>query len=165
MNRRFLARSARLGRPRRRRGKLSLEFIFVLPILLIASIAVFQFGVAMVIRQAVVHSATVGAREAGKGADADELVEVVDTVIGVHGIFIGDHASLIFEDGLAPPEMRGTFPCGPPVGLPLDADQVRVTVCVDMAAKPFINPLRYYGIDFAGKHFQISSVVEKEGVN
>ncbi len=97
----------------RRRGKLTLEVLLILPILFLTTMAVFQFGIAMTIKQAVTHAATVAAREAGKHADADELVFVVDAILDNHRLGIGENATLILEDPVAvnPQEIRGSFPC------------------------------------------------------
>ncbi len=143
----------------------------MLPILLIASIATIQFGIAMVVSQAVSHAATVGAREAGKmanmgapGVDMDELEMIVSKVLATHGLIIGPDASVVLEDPTAPipVDQRGTLPCAPPSAPTVHPSEVRVTVCVDLSARPFLNCLTSFGIDFAGKRFSASSLVKKE---
>ena len=157
-------KSVKYRRGDRRRGVQTLEVIVVLPIVIITTFAVFQFGIAMVVEQAVTHAATVGAREAGKGADIDELVVVVEEVLFPHGITIGTDASVVLEDPMAPSpvEQRGTVTCDPPLAPTLGVDEVRVTVCVDLGASPFLNALTSYGINFAGKQFTVSSAVRKQ---
>ena len=54
---------------RRRRGVATLELILVTPILLIVLIFSVQVGIFSIYQATIVHSATVAAREAGKGAD------------------------------------------------------------------------------------------------
>lgn len=150
---------------RRRRGGLTLEFLLIFLILVVAVFASFQFGIAMVIRQAISHSATVAAREAGKFADADELVEVVNQILCVHQLAVGDDVSVILEDPEnldEPVAIRGNVACDPPPEPLLVEHAVRVTVCVRLDSAPFYNALSCYGIDFSGKHFQFSSVVLKE---
>lgn len=149
---------------RGRRGVSTIESILVLVILIIASMAAVQFGLALIVRQAITHAATVAAREAAKGADADELVEVVETVLAGHQITIGDHATLVFENGPDPldVEVRGTLPCQPPAAPTIDGDENRVTLCVSLGAPPFLNILKCYGIDFCGRHFESSSVATDE---
>jgi hypothetical protein len=151
-------------RSQRRRGRLTLEILLVLPILLLATFAIFQFGIALLIKQSVVHAATVAAREAGKAADADELVFVVDAILENHGLAIGEDASLVLEDpeSVTPVETRGDLPCSPPDNPALEDDEVRVTVCVSMGSPPFLNALKYYGADFSNRRISISSVVRKE---
>jgi hypothetical protein len=157
-------RPARTGRSARRDGLQTLELVLVLPILMLVSIALFQFAVLMLVEQAVTHAATAGAREAGKGADADELVDVVEAILAPHAIKIGPHASLTLEDPTASPpiDQRGSLACPPPSTPLLDSDEVRVTVCLDLTSKPLLNALKSYGIDLMGKRFRISSVVKKE---
>ncbi len=136
----------------------------VLPIVLGASLAAFEFGIAVLVEQAVTHAATVAAREAGKGADMDEVEDAVNTVLATHNIEIGDFASVVVEDLEAtnPVDQRGTLPCSPPSAPSIGLYDVRVTVCVDLAAKPFLNALRTYGLDFTGKQFTVSALVRKE---
>lgn len=150
---------------RRRRGALTIEFLLIFLILVLAVFASFQFGIAMVIRQAISHSATVAAREAGKFADADELVEVVNQILCVHQLTVGDDVTVILEDPQnvdEPIAIRGNVVCDPPAEPILIPNAVRVTVCVRIDSAPFYNALTCYGIDFTGKHFQFSSVVLKE---
>lgn len=150
---------------RRRRGGLTLEFLLIFLILVVAVFASFQFGIAMVIRQAISHSATVAAREAGKFADADELALVVNQILCVHQLAVGDDVTVILEDPEnldEPVAIRGNVPCDPPAEPLLIEHAVRVTVCVRIDSAPFYNALACYGVDFTGKHFQFSSVVLKE---
>lgn len=151
--------------PRRRQGSITLEVALILPILVLLTIATIQFAVFSTVEQAIVHAATVGAREAAKGASVDELVCVVETVLAPHGVVIGEHASVLLEDPAASPPsvQRGTPLCTPaasPAGP--GPGQVRVTVCVDMGYKPFLNALKYLSIDYTGKRFSISSLAKKE---
>ena len=141
-----------------------MELLFVLPVLLLTFLAAFQFGVTMLIEQAVTHAATVGAREAGKGGDIDDVVCVVETIMSVHDIRIGPCASVVLEDPTAatPVEQRGAFSCTPPASPALSENEVRVTVCVDLTKKPFLNALRPFGIAACGSRFVVSSVVKKE---
>lgn len=149
----------------RRRGVSTFESILVLVVLIIASFAAFQFGLALIVKQTVSHAATVAAREAAKGADADELICVVNRLFQEYRMQIGPDVSLILEDPAAviPIEERGNSAlCDPPATPLIDADEVRVTVCVSLTAGPFVNILKFYGIDFAGRTFEISSVATKE---
>ena len=145
-----------------RRGSTTFESILVLFILIIATLAALQFGLALVVKQAVSHAATVAAREAAKGADADELVEVVEKVLAGHQIEIGPDATLVRQHGGLPPEVRGSLDCAPLNEPPLDSDEVRVSLCVSLTAPPFLNILRNYGLDFTGRTFMTSSVATDE---
>lgn len=156
-------------RPTPRRGMQTLEVVLILPLLLLMSIAIFQFGIMMLVQQAVTHASTVAAREAGKGADIDELVEVINRVLSPHGIVIGTDASVRLEDSeiVIPVEdqQRGDLQCDSPSSPVLGPYEVRVTVCVDLTTKPMLNALRSYGVDFSCKRFQISSMVRKESID
>jgi hypothetical protein len=153
------------GRPprlARRRGAVTFESILVLFVLVMASLAAVQFGLALIVKQAVSHAATVAAREAAKGADADELVCVVERILAGHRIEIGDRATLVFEDAGLAPQTRGTLPCPPPEEPEIEGDEVRVTVCVSLDGPPFVNILSPYGVDFAGRTFAVSSLATRE---
>jgi hypothetical protein len=151
-----------------RRGATTLESIVVLVVLIVATLAAFQFGLALVVKQAVSHAATVAAREAGKGADIDELVGTVERVLAGHRIQIGQHAAIVLEVGPAGPagprlaQGRGELVCTPPEEPVLADDEVRVTLCVSLAAPPFLNALAPCGVDFSGRTFTSSSVATRE---
>ena len=147
---------------RRRRGAITLEAIFVVLILLIATLAVFQFGFAMVVRQTTAHAATVAAREAAKGAELAELGDIIEAVFLAHDIQVGDGASFVLERGALPPVTQGDVDCMPPSSPTVGTDEVRVTVCVAMDRSPFINPLGTLGASFTGKSFQATSLVKIE---
>ena len=153
-------------RAARRRGVSTFESILVLVVLIIASFAAFQFGLALIVKQTVSHAATVAAREAAKlsPATADELVCVVNRIFQEYRMQIGPDVSLVLEDPTAviPIDPRGGLPCVPPATPVLDNDEVRVTVCVSLTAGPFVNILKFYGIDYTGRTFEISSVATKE---
>lgn len=157
------------ARSERRRGMQTLEVVLILPLLLLMTIAIFQFGIMMLVQQAVTQASTVAAREAGKGADIDELVEVINRVLSPHGIVIGVDASVRLEDSeiVIPPadQQRGDLQCDSPSSPLLGPHEVRVTVCVDLTTKPMLNALRSYGVDFRCKRFQISSIVRKENID
>jgi Flp pilus assembly protein TadG len=142
---------------------LTLEVILVLPILLIVFLAALQFGILMVVQQAVAHAATVGAREAAKGADIDEVACVVNQMLSPHALTVPCNASVVLEDPAGTPtqQRRGSTTCNPPPGPTLDSDEVRVTVCVDATGRPFINPLRAFGVCCI-RQLKASSAVTKE---
>jgi hypothetical protein len=148
----------------RRRGVSTFESLLVLVVLIIASFAAFQFGLALIVKQTVSHAATVAAREAAKGATSDELICVVNRLFQEYRMEIGDDVSLVLEDPTAvdPIVEEGSLPCVPPATPILDLDEVRVTICVSLTAGPFVNILKFYGIDYTGRTFEISSVATKE---
>ena len=141
----------------------TLEVVLVLPILLILFLASLQFGIVMVVQQAVGHAATVGAREAGKGADVGEVACVVNQMLSPHALTVPYNASVVLEDPDETPNVQrtGTIVCDPPPGPSLAMDEVRVTVCVNATEKPFLNPLRHFGVCVI-RQLKASSVVNKE---
>ena len=147
-----------------RRGSLTLEAVLVLPILLLATLAVFQFGVLMLIEQTITHAVTVAAREAGKGADIDATALSVNAVLGLHGLSVGPGATLILEDSLSTPavQVRGTFPCPVPSTPSVPPGMLKATLCVDLTQKPFFNLLATCGLDFTGRKFTVSAMAHRE---
>jgi hypothetical protein len=146
-----------------RRGVYTIELIVVMIVLILATFVSFQFGIALIVKQAVAHASTVAAREAAKAnpADLEELEETIETVLAGHGITIGADASFVLENP-EPQLQQGSLPCAPPLAPLLSGDEVRVTLCVSLTAHPILNILEAYGIDFTGKTFSISSVATRE---
>ncbi len=151
----------------RRRGAVTLELILALPILVVLLIATFELTIVLLVKPAVTHAATVGAREAGKGADVDELAEVVQAVIGVNCITVSDApgsgTKIVLEDGTEETTQFGdpNMVCPTP-GNPLNSDEVRVTVCIEYEVTPICDALRDFGFSLAGRTFRASSLVKKE---
>lgn len=147
-----------------RRGVLTLEAVLVLSILIVVTVAVFQFAIVMLIEQGITHAVTVAAREAGKGADIDATVESVDAVLGIHGLRIGPGASLVLEDPLATPSVlvRGETACQPPSQPPIPSGYIRATLCVNLGQRPFLNALRTVCLDFSERTFTVSAVARRE---
>ncbi|NQU25765.1 MAG: pilus assembly protein [Candidatus Nealsonbacteria bacterium] len=148
----------------RRRGVQTLELVIALVVLIVLFVAGIQFGTTMIVEQAVTHAATVGAREAGKGAPIDELALVVERILAPHVVHVGSCASVVLEDpsAAAPVQQAGTLPCDPPSEPALESGEVRVTVAIDLSRRPFLNALAAFGISSRGKQFTVSSVVHRE---
>ncbi|NCC37422.1 MAG: hypothetical protein EOM24_36235 [Chloroflexia bacterium] len=157
---------------RNQRGVVTLELILVLPILLIVLVVSVQFGMIALYQAAVTHSATVAVREAGKGADFTKVVAAVQQVVGIHDIDISGSGTKVTLDGYIishgsepsdPPLVYGdpSLTCLPPTNAP-HLNEVRVTVCVDLAATRFCDALAAWGLSFADRMFRASSLVMKE---
>lgn len=162
---------------RNRRGVATLELILVLPILLIVLVVSVQFGMITLYQAAVAHSATVAAREAGKCADFDTVVNAVQHIVDVHGIEIsninGSGTKVTMDryggvdendDPLDPiVDYYGdlSLTCPPPANDP-QFGEIRVTVCVDLAATKFCDALAPWGLSFLGRTFRASSLVTGE---
>jgi hypothetical protein len=136
----------------------TLQLIIALPVLVIALLAALQFAVLELAHAAVTHAAAVAVREAGKGADADTLEQVVNAVLAPHQVTIGANASVVLEHFGMPPQQRGTLPCGPPPGPPIGPGEVRVTVCVDLTTFPLLVVPATFGLDFSGKRLEITAI-------
>lgn len=161
---------------RRRGGLVVLEFIVVMPILFLVTLAAFEFGILLLVHQAVTTAAIEGVREAAKvGATVADVENKVDRILGVHCVEVDDdaddlvNAQLIIqqEQGLVV-QLGDTTLCSPPPVTPSDFldGRVRVTVCVpvtDMAGcTPVPDWLSYVGLSWQGKVFMVSSLAELE---
>lgn len=154
---------------KRRRGSSTLEAIIVIPVLVIITVAAIEFGIVLVVEQAIAHAATVAAREAAKEAVlkspsdvADELVDVVNTMLAPHNLTVGASVAFALEVGESPTERRGALDCDPPATPMVAADEVRVTVCVRLDTAPFPNLLSGFGVDISNRCVRRSSLVKIE---
>ncbi len=152
---------------RRRRGVGTLELILTLPVIVVMLVALVEYTTLMILQSTVTHAATVGAREAGKIADIEEVVEAVQAVLGANCITLSDEpgsgTKVILEDVANLTTQFGdpNLDCQLPTN-PLASDEVRVTVCIEMHATPVCDALRAFGFSLVGKRFQVSSLVKKE---
>ncbi len=147
----------------RRRGAVVMESVIAITILLMLTLAVFEFGTTISIQNAIAHAAVKGAREAGKGADIDTVVTVVDNVLAPHDLTIGTGAGLLLEDpGALYQDTRGDLACDQPAAA-LNNGYVRVTVCISATNTPFLRVLEAFGMCcFVDRMFEFSAVVKKE---
>jgi hypothetical protein len=164
------------SRQQTRNASVTLEFILVLPLLVVILFAVAQFTVTLLIRQAVTHAAIVGAREAGKGEGIEEVARAVDGVLeGAHGIDVAtvtprtpplsasvldvadSGVQIVLEVGQPDAEGRHAAPyyfgdmnvtCIPPATPEIRFDEVRVTVCIDLGRHPMGNWLHRFSPDY-----------------
>ncbi len=176
-----------LARPRSpwkrtsRRGIEALELIIALPVLLIATIAIFQFGILAVVDQAVVVATTKAAREAGKDPNIsmDDLATIVNDVLVVHNIAIlsstmaggpSMSGNVILEVGGGSTTKLIPGNAGQPPATPsLQTDEVRVTVCVELRnppipgeTPPVPDALSSFGFTLNGRSLVHSTLVKKE---
>jgi Flp pilus assembly protein TadG len=150
-------------RTRRRRGAVVMESILVITILLMLTLAVIEFGVAVSVQNAISQATIKGAREAGKGADIDDVVSVVNNVLAPHNITIGNGAGLLLEDPAALfQDSRGDVTCQPPAAA-LNNGFVRLTVGVSATRAPLLRTLETFGMcSFVDRMFQFSAAVKRE---
>ncbi len=167
---------------RTRRGVSTLEMLLAFPVLLIASFAIFQFGVVMVVHQtaaeAVNEGARAAARESNPIAAREASVAAVNRVLAVHGLAVtpaaavaasgsGVHFALEYPTGAVVAVQEAgdsavtcSLPAVPML-TPLDRD-VRATLCVSLAKAPLLNLLPSFGFDAMGKQLHISAMAGKE---
>lgn len=148
----------------RRKGSLTLQIILMLPVLIITTIAIIQIGFVVTLRQAVHHAATVAAREAAKGADIQRVTSVVNSILAPHKLAVGDAVGVVLENPAAAgsPFREGASTCDAPATPTLTDQEIRVTLCVDLASYPVANTLHSFGVSGAGRVLRASSVARKE---
>ncbi len=91
---------------RSRRGVQVLEAILVIPLCLIVILAFFDFGILMTVHHAGLNVAVETARELSKVPqfdisdpnDLDEVSEVVNDILGIHGITLGEQGLLVIVE-------------------------------------------------------------------
>ncbi len=115
-----------------------------------------------------VHSATVAAREADKGADVDTVLDAIQQILSVHGIDMKrddaqepDDVQVVLDDGVSAPDEYGSLNCPLPTN-DVESGEVRATVCVDLSATRFRDALESWGVSFMGRMLKASSLVMKE---
>lgn len=161
-----------MNRARRssRRGVQILEAVLVIPILLIALAAFFQFGPMVTVQQAVTQASVETAREISKiyefdisdPVDQAEAVEVVNNILGVHGIQVGDPGLLVILedfDGVAclgDASLETTY-C-PASTTVTEMAEFKVTIILSLENAPVPNVLGAYCVDLSDRHYQVTSV-------
>jgi len=150
-----------------------LEGVLVLSPLLIVTLAILEFSIAMVVEQAIVSSASEGARAAAReSATATTIAQSVKKILDVHdvtfdptGTNLTDDVQVAIEDGSGSLGIAGTrgntsLTCSPTGGV-LAANQVRVTVCVVMtnaSDQPVPDWLDVFGFSTSGRQFEVSAI-------
>jgi Flp pilus assembly protein TadG len=140
-----------------------MESILAITVLLMLTLAIIEFGVVVSVQNAISQAAVKGARDAGKGADIDQVVNVVNNVLAPHDITIGDGAGLLLEDPAAMfQDSRGDVACQPPAAV-LNDGFVRLTVCVSATRAPLLRTLEAFGMcTFVDRMFQFTAAVKRE---
>jgi hypothetical protein len=149
----------------------TVELLLVLPILVIATIAIIEFGILLMFHQAVIDAATAGAREAGKGGNVNAVALKVNRFLSPFDVGIAgvgpSLGNIVLEDGLNPPVLYnpGGPACDPPPSPAVGANEVRVTVCLAIhspSGKPVPDWLSVFGFSLSGRKFEVSALVRKE---
>ncbi|MDB5386206.1 MAG: hypothetical protein JWM11_1852 [Planctomycetaceae bacterium] len=163
----------------KRRGLEYLELVLVFPILFMATIAIFQFGIMMLYHTAVTSAAVEGAREFAKpGATPNNVSIYIQNFLAIHRVSFntttttsgtGD-AYVRFElsdSSTTTTTERGNTDLavsavGPPT---FYANEARVTVCTKLVSakdRPVPNWLKYVGLDLSARQIRVSSSTLRE---
>jgi Flp pilus assembly protein TadG len=152
-------------RDSRRGGVITLEFLLVFPIVMIAFFALFEFGMLFVCLQTIETAAVEGAREKAKGRIDTQVISHIDEILALHNIaavnrrIVIENPPLVTMDTGATP----TVACTPQGDAPV-AGEVRVTIClfVSLNDAPVPDILANFGLSIADQKFEISALAESE---
>ena len=162
-----------------RRGMHTVELILALPVILIATLAVFQFGIIFLVLHSVTTAAILGAREGASGGSLTEVQTVVNHALSPYGVDIlvtSTDGNIRFEQPatatnatLNPAGMDCT-PIGPST---LNPGETRVTVCLKLIPDPPATSawgngqgipdwLATFGFGLGDRHFEVSALAYDE---
>lgn len=154
---------------REHRGLISLEMLFVVPVLLLLLLAAVVYGRVMTVRCAVTHAATVAAREAGKGGDVREIAGAVSRVLAPYGVAVtqrpGSGTKVVLQDGLGKvreygdPSMVYVKPRGIAAGEVLSTVWIRTTAKKVDGTTPLVPSFAGLGTVLHGGEICVSSLV------
>ncbi|QDU99215.1 TadE/TadG family type IV pilus assembly protein [Lignipirellula cremea] len=174
---------------RKRRGVQSLEALLVIPVLVIALMAMMQFTAISSVLQAVEGAADEAAREVAKAEvrggdfvlDAPAVAEdAVNRVLGVHGLNVlnsnGSGVRVFIEDadnddgdadGNTSLSIGDSLLTRVAPAMGVAASEVRITILVSLDPAggnndPIPNLLNYFGLSFQGKRYAITATALKE---
>ena len=155
-----------------RRGLLTLEMLFVLPFVLLLFVAALQYGRALVIHSAMTQAATVAAREAGKGADVEDIARAANCILASHGIEIngvaGSGLKIVLHDGCRSATQYGDPNWALPDSPSLRPEEVLATVCMKFNARHtdgsrvVANTFGLLGAAFQDDQFCVRCLVKKQ---
>lgn len=150
------------GRHRRknRRGIEILEFILVMPILILTLIAGIQFASVQIVDNTVQAAAQAAARIAARdNCSDDDVSTAVDQFLAVNGITLGPGVRLVLLDstGIVSDFGDGSLTSSHLSPLP-DPGMIRSVLIVETDSTPIPNLLANYCVDFSGKQYEACSV-------
>jgi Flp pilus assembly protein TadG len=131
--------------------------LLVFPILLIAALGAFQFAESIALKQAVVSAAEEGAREAAKGAEPEQVADVVQTMLGPYRLAVSPTSGVrvdVERGNQSPATTLGdsTLPApSPSLAGSLLANEFRVTVQASGAAVGIPDLLSGLGVSLADR--------------
>lgn len=160
-------RNSRYAAGERRRGSIVLEMLLAVPLLLIATLAVFEFGFLLLLHGAATTAAIEGVREAQQGASCNEVAATVQKLLAVHNLAVSSSGDVRVvcehrSGGSTQVRNRGntSIPCTPTgPSLSFNGEQ-RVTVCVRVSdgTAPVPDWLATFGFSLNGRTLQVSSL-------
>lgn len=155
-------RAIRFNR-RQRSGHLTAEALFVVPLLILISIAVVEFGMLLSLKQSVAHAAICGAREAAKGASLADVSNVAEQSLSGFQVTLSTNAGITVEDpDLSSVQEAGVLSCTLPTAA-LSGGKIRVTVCVESTGSPVSGLIAKFGAaDLINKTLTKSAVAQKQ---
>jgi Flp pilus assembly protein TadG len=155
-----------------RRAVLVLQLLVVLPLLLITTLACFEFGMVFMVDQALLTAATQGARIAAKGGGMTNVVAAVNQTLSVYGIQIqssSSDANIVLEKAGSSTVNYTSVSCTP-AGPTLQTTpaETRVTVCLAyraaasnsawLAGRSIPDWLQVYGFSWGSTQFRVSAL-------
>ncbi len=129
-----------------RRGSISLEFLFLLPIALVITLAMVEFCLILVARQQLTAASREGARVAAIGGDAQAVSDAVHAFLGTGTLAAADVQSVLTDPSGAP------LPSGALV-------QVTVTLPTSQAVPDLLAP---FGFSIATDVIVARTIMRKE---
>ena len=162
-------------RVRSRRGVQILESVLVLPILLIAFLAIFQFGPLMIMQASLTNAAEETARETSKiyefdindATDVNKSESVANTILGAaHGLSTASPGVLLILENIDGVACRGdaaleSLYCPAATSI-TDSLETRATLIVNISDAPVPQLLQTFGVTLSDQRFQIPAVVRKD---
>ncbi len=152
---------------RSRSGSVVLEALLAFPLLAIVTLAAVQFGQTLAFEQVVVAVAEESAREAAKGANADQVADVVQTILSPYGLSVDPGVRVDIEQTTEPTWVTlgdASLPDPPSITFvtaPTDSladDEIRVTVQVSFVATRVPNLLSCFGVDFSDARYSSTAL-------
>lgn len=167
------------GRAGRRNGAIILEFLLVFPVVLVTTLAVFQFGIlALVINVGAI--ATIEGAKAGSlvypagyplttEGDDNDIVDAIEnrvnSILSLFNLEVGNGgAALQVTRGMSCPVERGSVAGYSPAPLVPIPGMVQVRICFPLigAGAPIPNWLAPYGFTLENAKFEMTSLASLE---
>jgi len=151
-----------------RRGISSLQVVFILPILILFTIAIVQYGTLLVTKQTIAASCAKAARTAARGGELQDVRLTVAKVLATNKMGVSDSGdvAIVVERHGKPPETAGNPQVAyQPRAADVQPGEVRVTVCVRrgrFAGRRIPNWLGVLGHSFTPRRLQCSSLAAVE---